>query len=158
MEPVSANDDPRAATRELVMQFESLGGTGLGCEFGMFQREFGAEPLGLLRWADMPYDGVIFALENRFDGVGAPEHTEIFVNRENSRPEYCTRDRRGFMFMRAFVYEDEMPFERMSMRALRRLAFLKEKLITDLEAGSKIFVYRLTDRNLGPAELERLHR
>jgi tetratricopeptide (TPR) repeat protein len=149
--------DPREATRDLVMQFESLGGTGLGCEFGMFQREFGAESLGLLRWADMPYDGVIFALESRFDGVGAPEHTEIFVNRENSRPEYCTRDRRGFMFMRAFVYEDEMPYERMSKEALRRLGFLKDKLVADLTAGGKIFVYRLTDRNLDSAQLERLH-
>jgi tetratricopeptide (TPR) repeat protein len=149
--------DPREATRELVMQFESLGGTGLGCAFGMFQREFGAEPLGLLRWADMPYDGLIFALESRFDGVGAPEHTEVFVNRDNSRPEYCTRDRRGFMYMRAFVYEDEMPYERMSKQALRRLTFLKDKLIADLEAGGKIFVYRLTTRNLSAAESARLH-
>jgi tetratricopeptide (TPR) repeat protein len=156
-EPV-ADVDPRAATRDLLIQFESLGGRGLGCEFGMFQREFGAEPLGLLRWADMPYDGIIAALESRFDGVGAPEHTELFVDREHARPEYCTRDKRGFMFMRAFIYEDEMPYDRMWKQALRRLVFLKHKLIADLEAGDKIFVYRLTDRNLEPDELERLHR
>lgn len=154
----AAEADPRAATRDLLMQFESLGGRGLGCEFGMFQREFGAEPLGLLRWADMPYDGIIAALESRFDGVGAPEHTELFVERQTSRPEYCTRDKRGFMFMRAFIYEDEMPYDRMWKQALRRLVFLKHKLIADLEAGEKIFVYRLTDRSLEPDELERLHR
>jgi tetratricopeptide (TPR) repeat protein len=153
----SESQDPRAAMREIVMQFESLGGTSLGCEFGMFQREFGAEPLGLLRWADMPYDGLILALENRFEGVGSPENTELFVNRENARPEYCTRDLRGFMFMRAFIYEDEMPFERMWKQALRRLGFLRDKLIGDLESGSKIFTYRLTKRNLDPAELARLH-
>lgn len=160
-EPAAAETngaDPREATRELVMQFESLGGRGLGCEFGMFQREFGAEPLGLLRWADMPYEGLISVLESRFEGVGAVEHTEVFVNRENSRPEYCTVDRRGFMFMRAFVYEDEMPLARMEKQALRRLSFLREKLIGDLETGGKIFVYRLTDRNLTTDELERLHR
>jgi len=137
---------------------KAWGGRGLGCEFGMFQREFGAEPLGLLRWADMPYEGLIFVLENRFEGVGAPENTEVFVNRENTRPEYCTRDRRDFMFMRAFVYEDEMPHERMQKQALRRIGFLKDKLIADLESGSKVFVYRLTDRNLTEAELARLHR
>jgi hypothetical protein len=60
--------------------------------------------------------------------------------------------------MRAFVYEDEMPFERMWQQALRRLGFLKRKLIADLESGGKIFVYRLTGRNLDPPELERLHR
>lgn len=153
----TAEADPRAALRDIIMDFESLGGTALGCEFGMFQREFGAEPLGLLRWADMPYDGLIFALENRFDGVGSEEHTELFVNRENSRPEYCTVDRRGFMFMRAFIYEDEMPNERMWKQAERRLRYLKDKLIADLESGSKIFIYRITARNLEPEELARLH-
>ncbi|HVH82357.1 MAG TPA: hypothetical protein VM782_23380 [Stellaceae bacterium] len=153
-----AADDPRDAMRTLLMQFESLGGRGLGCEFGMFQREFGAEPLGLLRWADMPFEGVAFALENRFEGVGTPELTELFVNRENARPEWCTTDTRGFMFMRAFVYEDEVPRERMWKQVLRRLVFLKDKLISDLEAGEKIFVYRLTDRDLEPAEIDRLRR
>lgn len=155
---VSAFTDPREAMRSLIMDFESLGGRGLGCEFGMFQREFGAEPLGLLRWADMPFDGLIFALENRFEGVGTPENTELFVSRDGARPEWCTTDTRGFMFMRAFVYEDEMPRERMWTQVLRRLVFLKDKLIADLEAGEKIFVYRLTDRNLEPDEVERLHR
>jgi tetratricopeptide (TPR) repeat protein len=149
--------DPRDAMREMVTQFESLGGTGLGCEFGMFQREFGAEPLGLLRWADMPYDGVISVLENRFEGVGSEEHTELLINRENARPEYCTRDRRGFMYMRAFIYEDEMSYERMWKQALRRLRYLKDKLIGDLESGSKIFTYRMTTRNLDADELARLH-
>jgi tetratricopeptide (TPR) repeat protein len=151
------SDDPRAQFREMIMQFESLGGRGLGCEFGMFQREFTAEPLGLLRWADMPYDGIIYALENRFEGVGLPENTLVFVNRENARPEYCSRDLRGFMYMRAFVYEDEMPIERMEKQALRRLIFLRKKLIADLESGDKIFVWRLTERNLTNGELDRLH-
>jgi tetratricopeptide (TPR) repeat protein len=154
--PIAAGDT-KGHLRDLVMQFESLGGRGIGCEFGMFQREFGAEPLGLLRWADMPYEGIIQALESRFDGVGDPENTDIFVNRENGRPEYCTRDLRGFMFMRAFVYEDEMPMERMRKQALRRLVFLKDKLIGDLESGTKIFVWRCTERNLSDDEIHRLH-
>jgi tetratricopeptide (TPR) repeat protein len=150
------SDDPRAQFRELIMQFESLGGRGLGCEFGMFQREFAAEPLGLLRWADMPYDGIVSMLESGFKGVGEPEHTSIFVNRENGRPEYCSVDKRGFMFMRAFVYEDEMPMERMEKQVLQRLKFLKNGLMDDLESGDKIFVWRLTERNLTDAELDRL--
>jgi tetratricopeptide (TPR) repeat protein len=150
--------DPRAATRDLVMQFESLGGRGIGCEFGMFQREFGAEPLGLLRWADMPFEGIVRVLESRFAGVGHPDNTEVFVNRENARPEYCTRDTRGFMFMRCFVYEDEMPMERMRKQALRRIGYLKDKLIEDLESGSKIFIWRCTERTLRDEEIARLHR
>jgi len=154
--PIAAGDT-KGHLRDLVMRFESLGGRGIGCEFGMFQREFGAEPLGLLRWADMPYEGIIRTLEDRFAGVADPDNTEVFVNRENGRAEYCTRDLRGFMFMRAFVYEDEMPMERMRKQALRRLAFLKDKLIADLEAGQKIFVWRCTERNLSDDEIQRLH-
>jgi tetratricopeptide (TPR) repeat protein len=144
--------------RDLAMQFESLGGRGLGCEFGIFQRDCGAEPLGLLRWADMPYDMLLFALRNRFEDVGSPEQTELFVSAvSGGRGEYCTKDRRGMMFMRAFVYEDQAPFDKMQVSAFNRLRFLTRKLIDDLEEGSKIFVFRLTDRDLTTLEIDELH-
>jgi predicted Zn-dependent protease len=155
--PPAVAADPRAEMRELIQQFESLGGRGIGCEFGMFQREFGAEPLGLLRWADMPYEGIIFVLENRFAGVGLPENTELFVDRDHGNAEYCTRDKRGFMFQRCFIPENDISHEKMWKQTTRRLPFLRDKLITDLEGGSKIFVWRQTERNLTNAELERLH-
>jgi tetratricopeptide (TPR) repeat protein len=152
--------DPRNTdqqVRALAMQFESLGGRGLGCEFGIFQRDCGAEPLGLLRWADMPYDKLLFALQNRFEGVGSAEHTELFVSAvSGGRGEYCTTDRRGMMFMRAFIYEDQAPFEKMQVSAFNRLRFLTRKLIDDLEQGSKIFVFRVTDRNLTTEEIDDL--
>jgi hypothetical protein len=144
--------------RDLVMQFESLGGRGLGCEFGIFQRDCGAEPLGLLRWADMPYEGLLLALRSRFAGVGSDEFTELFVSTvTGGRGEYCTRDRRDMMFMRAFVYEDQAPFDKMKVSAFNRLRFLTRKLIEDLEEGSKIFVFRLTNRDLTSPEIDDLH-
>ena len=153
--------DPNSTDQQvtaLVMQFESLGGRGLGCEFGIFQRDCGAEPLGLLRWADMPYDLLVKTLRNSFEGVGSEEHTELFVSAvSGGRGEYCTRDRRGMMFMRAFVYEDQATFEEMKTSALNRLRFLTRELIADLEEGTKIFVFRLTDRNLTTAEIDDLH-
>jgi hypothetical protein len=154
--PDPANLDSNV--RDLVMQFESLGGRGLGCEFGIFQRDCGAEPLGLLRWADMPYAGLLSALRSRFDGVGSEEHTELFVSKvTGGRGEYCTRDRRDMMFMRVFVYEDQAPFEKMKVSAFNRLKFLTRKLIEDLEEGSKIFVFRVTDRDLTEREIDDLH-
>lgn len=45
--------------RTLAMRFESLCGAGRGCEFGLFQRELGAESPGLLRWADLSAEFVI---------------------------------------------------------------------------------------------------
>jgi tetratricopeptide (TPR) repeat protein len=143
---------------DLLLQFESLGGQKLGCEFGIFQRDCGAEPLGLLRWADMPYEGLVAALESRFDGVGSEENTELFLSDiSGGRGEYCIRDRRGMMLMRTFIYEDEVSFEKMYAASCRRMQFLARKLVEDLEQGNKIFVYRLTDRNLSEAELDRLH-
>ena len=65
--------------REIMLEFESLGGHPWGCEFGTVQRAFGAEPLGLLRWTEMPVEYIIKALKTRFFvGVGLPENTEIF--------------------------------------------------------------------------------
>ena len=61
------------------------------------------------------------------------------------------------MFTRAFVFEDEMPFERMRASMRRRLGFLVRKLVDDLTQGAKIFVFRLTDRILTEPELDRLH-
>jgi tetratricopeptide (TPR) repeat protein len=160
LEPAPKPDPASIDTQvsELVAQFESLGGRGLGCEFGIVQRDCGAEPLGLLRWADMPYDMLLFALDSDFEGVGTRENTELFTTAiGGGRAEYCTRDRRGMMFMRGFIYEDEVPFEKMYAAACRRLQLLTRRLIDDLRNGSKIFVFRLTDRNLTDAEIDRLH-
>ena len=70
----TSNDE--LAIRDLVTQFESLGGAGHGCEFGVFQRHFGAEPLGLLRWAEVQPDALVALLNSEFAGVGLPENTK----------------------------------------------------------------------------------
>ena len=52
----------------LVNHFESL---GRGCEFGFLQRRAGAEPMGLLRFASMPLEGLIRGLQTQFAGIDA---------------------------------------------------------------------------------------
>src|SRR5579872_556023 len=148
-------DDPRA----VVMRFESLGGSGHGCEFGLVQRKFGAEPLGLLRWADLGADaeGLIAALDTEFAGIGEPEHTELITLPTGGRNEYWTRDRRYWMAMRAFIFEDEIPYDKMYAQACRRLQYLRRKLVEDLGDGGKIFVYKNMFRDPTEDELGRLH-
>lgn len=143
--------------RKLVMAFESLGGGGHGCEFGIFQRHFGAEPLGLLRWADIYQDQLSLALETEFAGVGEPEFTTVFVPPSSGRAEYWTTDTRYHMAMRCFVYVDEVPVNVMIRRVTKRMRYLREKLIEDLRSASKIFVYKNMKRNLTPTELQRLY-
>jgi predicted Zn-dependent protease len=144
------------STRDVVMQFESLGGSGHGCEFGIFQRSQGAEPLGLLRWADLSQDQLADGLKKRFDGVGLPEYTNIFV--PDNANEYWTTDKRYVMAMRSFIRTDEMSLDKVTKQICRRLQFLRGKLIEDLEQGAKIFVYKNMYRNLTDDELARLHK
>jgi tetratricopeptide (TPR) repeat protein len=149
--------DDRAAMRDMMLQFESLGGTLLGCEFGGVQRHFGAEPLGLLRWTELGPKDLIAALEARFEGVGLPENTELGVFEATANREYRTRDRRFYMSMHTFIAEASVARDKMLMQACRRLEYLSRKLIEDLESGSKIFVYKITARNLTEDEIDRLH-
>ena len=154
----TGNDsDAIAEARELAMQFESLGGTGHGSEFGIFQSHFGAEPRGLLRWADLSGDQLMAALDHEFDGVGDVDNTILFVTDSTGRPEYWSRDARYHMAMRCFAYPEDVPPDRMLSRVTRRLQFLRDRLIQDLKSGEKIFVYKNMKRSLTNAELARLH-
>jgi predicted Zn-dependent protease len=141
----------------VVTRFESLGGTLHGCEFGLFQRDCGAEPLGLLRWTEMGPDNLIAALEGGFEGVGLPENTELGVHPTPDGPEYFTRDKRFLMSMHTFIKESDISHDKMFDQSCRRLRFLRDKLIADLRSEEKIFVYKITWRVLTPEELTRIH-
>ena len=148
----------RAAMHQVVMQFESLGGDSErgGCEFGLFQREYGAEPLGLLRWSTMRHFEIIPALEAEFEGVGLPENTELVLGPPADNPEYFTTDKRFGMRMHTFVRSAEVPFDTMYKQVCRRLQYLKGKLLDDLRAVEKIFVYSSYPQDLDDEQIDRL--
>jgi hypothetical protein len=155
---VKADENAGAtANARLFWKFESLGGTGQGCEFGLVQSFAGAEPLGLLRWTMIEPQYLIEALESRFEGVGSEEQTEVgfFSTQDPGNPEYITKDRRLKTIMHTFVYKKDMPEEKMLQQTCRRLTFLRRKMIQDLEDGDKIFVYKIYQRNLQDEELAR---
>ncbi len=152
---LAAPEDRRMC--EIMMACESLGGARFGCEFGGIQRAFGAEPLGLLRWADADPGHIIPALEQRFEGVGLPENTEISTYASGTSREYGTRDTRFSLAMHTFIDVDSVPAETVLPSVCRRLQFLRRKLIDDLESGAKLFVYKLTYATLTDDELTRLH-
>lgn len=145
--------------RDICMAFESMGGTGGGCEFGLFQRDHGAEPLGLLRWTTITPESLIGALSSQFHGVGLPENT-ILLPEENAddRREYVTLDRNFGLRMHTFVYTDEADRNRFYDQICRRLQYLRRKLVDDLAEGAKIFVYKIVERELEDEELGRIHQ
>jgi tetratricopeptide (TPR) repeat protein len=123
-----------AQVRAFLLQFESL---GRNCEFGLVQRSFGAEPLGLLRWANTGASNLIAALAGRFEGVGTPEQTELM----RLRGEYGAEDKRYRFGIHLGIKEAEAEPDRVFKTQCRRIRFLRDKLLSELENQEKIFVY-----------------
>jgi hypothetical protein len=122
--------------KDLAMRFESLGES---CEFGLFQRRCGAEPLGLLRFASSPLPRLVAALEECFDDIGRVDLVEVELAQER---EYLVLDKKyGFRY-HPWVLVGEADAEEIRERECRRLPFLKTKLIEDLELAEKIFVFK----------------
>ncbi len=122
------------ALRALFMSFESLGSS---CEFGLVQRRFGAEPLGLLRWNSIHRGNLMDALEERFAALD--DKSNVFILNRGS--EYILCDRRYRTAMHTFVYDRQMGEAEALQKQGRRISFLKRKLIEDLEEGEKTLVY-----------------
>jgi predicted Zn-dependent protease len=151
--PVSAKEakpeDDRSVT-QLLMQFESIGDN---CEFGLAQRRFGAEPLGLLRWAGISADRLVVALDAGFEGVGTPEQTEL-----EARREYFLKDSRFQMNMHTFIDVKDGKYDDIYAKMCRRLRYLREKFLKDLREPGKVFVFKAKDGVLRDDQIAALHR
>jgi hypothetical protein len=126
---------PDLSDRELVLEFESLGDN---CELGLVQRRVGAEPLGLLRFAGVPLRHLLRALAARFEGLADPAHVRI----QPENGEYMVK-----LTLYDFIYHADALVGQADPVVLhhqqsRVLSFLADKLLADLQAASKIMVFR----------------
>ncbi len=122
--------------RSLVMQFDNL---GENCEFGLVQRRFNAEPLGLLRWTHTRPDTLIHLLDSQFTGFGEDGNVEIL--RPEGR-EYYVKDTKYGIVLHTFIThckEDQSSF---LAKQAARLRWLRDKMQADLAIGGKVFVYK----------------
>lgn len=136
------------ALRDFFLGFESLGHS---CEFGLVQRRFGADPLSLLRWNSIHAAKLIEALSERFAGIDEADNLTLI----ESYDEYVLRDFRYHTSMHTFYRATEIDSEKLMGQTLKRMSYLRRKLISDLEQGEKIFVH-LDDRSLSEKDLARL--
>ncbi|MBE7210362.1 MAG: tetratricopeptide repeat protein [Gluconacetobacter diazotrophicus] len=134
---VDPGEDGRSLKR-LALQFEGLGDN---CEFGIVQRKLGADPLGLLRFAGIPPSTLIDLLGCRFAPLGDPEHTRLETTTGN---EYFLLDDRFRFNTHTFVHRDTVDADEFLAKQVKRLGYLKRKIIEDLTAAEKIFVYKST--------------
>jgi hypothetical protein len=124
------------ALPDIMQKFESL---GQNCEFGLVQRHYQAEPLGLFRFSSTPLPKLLLALEHQLSGLGDRGSLTVSVS-DNGR-ELMVEDKKfGFLY-HAWVKTGEQTIEAVEDRELKRLPFLKRKLLRDLELGDKVFVF-----------------
>jgi tetratricopeptide (TPR) repeat protein len=121
----------------VFIQFESL---GENCEFGLAQRHFGVEPLSLLRWVSLSPEALCNALEERFAKIDDPADLKI----ELSGSEYHALGTAYQMRMHTFIVASEYKgtVQQLNAQLFRRLKYLKDKLLADLAAAEKLFVWQ----------------
>mgnify|MGYP003365291715 CR=1 FL=1 len=130
----NAADTP--AQKILALRFEGLGDH---CEFGLVQRHMGAEPLSLFRFTAVSAATLTKLLGESLEPLGDPEFTEVVLTQQK---EYMLRDTRDFYMMHCFLHEGEIEAETLRKQQIRRIGFLRRKLIDDLERGDKVFVHK----------------
>ncbi len=125
---------------ELMMEFESLGDN---CEFGLVQRDAGAEPLGLFRFAginapvDVRLEKLVAALDGELVGLGSPENVSVELAGAEGRREFMAIESAYNLLYHTFLKEDEIEPEVLRKRESVRLQFLKRKLLEDLMNGER---------------------
>jgi hypothetical protein len=122
-----------------MLGFESLGDN---CEFGLVQRRCGAEPLSLLRFANIQLPALVAALDDRFARIGTPEGIRCELGGGGGRREFVVQDASYGITYHTFQYEGEVDQAELLGKQPTRQRFLARKLLEDLAAGEKIFVLR----------------
>lgn len=122
--------------RDLMLRFCSLGDT---CEFGMAQRIFGAEPLDLLRWSLTGLGGLIYALGERFKGMGDPDQLDVGTD---TRGDFIAHDTKYQFYWHVFESRSQTTADSIREHEQKRVPFLVDKLLRDLESGERVFVVR----------------
>lgn len=122
--------------RSIYLNFESL---GVNCEFGCVQRNHGAEPLGLFRWAGIEYDSLLRLLRMKLIDYDRPENYRLAGNYAD---EYLLVDTVYGSESHTHVNSADVSPEHFLAQLRRRQVFLKRKFLEDAAAGEKIFVHK----------------
>jgi tetratricopeptide (TPR) repeat protein len=142
---------PDNKAMHLFLRFESLGDN---CEFGVVQRHFGAEPIGLLRWGGIRPQDLVRALDNDFAAFGDPDTTELHLTDEG---EYMIVGEKAGFHMHSFVKSTDTDRDAFHARTVRRLVFLRDKLLRDLRNAEKICVYKPRTGAISDEDIAAIH-
>jgi hypothetical protein len=129
--------------RTFVMGFETLGSS---CEFGFVQRMCGAEPLGLMRFAGMSAADMARGISTEFAGIGK----QLLAHGDDS---WDITDENYRMTYHTFRPPTESA-ETLLKSEPRRLRFLANKLLRDIDEAEKTFLLWKTFIGISQAEAQ----
>lgn len=138
----------------LFARFAALGDD---CELGLVQREFGAEPMDLLRWVGTDIARLMLGLCRRFEGLGDPARTELHFREDEN--EYRLRDPL-YLGMHTWTFgrlADPAEEEAMRLAGAARLRLMRRKLLADIEGGQRILVFASRKHDLSREAFVALH-
>jgi len=135
--------DPRG----LSLCFEGL---GHNCEFGLFQKHLGADPVGLLRYAGITLDNLVAGLRRGFEGIGDELVVRIHPT-PNGRGEFLVYDDRFKVGLHSFSSPADTTAETVLADHRGRLRFARRRLTKLLETGERIFLFQR------PGQITRAH-
>ena len=88
--------------------------------------------------------GLTKALQDRFAGLGEEQYTRITADFTSAgQREYFLRDDRYDYRAHTFIQVADAPQDVVFRQGMRRLRFLRDKLVEDLTEARKIFVFKL---------------
>ena len=143
-------EEQRPTIQAVMSDFESLGDN---CEFGLVQRFFQAEPLGLLRFNWTAFDSLVAGLGDDFSEIDKPDC--VRVTRVGDGELIGHLDAYGFVYHTG-RYNQDVDFAKFGRSEAGRLRYLADKLIEDVESGDKIFV-RKGETAADIDRIDRLH-
>jgi hypothetical protein len=145
MRSVLGQEEPAPQPREILGRFQSLGDN---CEFGLVQRWAGAEPLDLLRFAGFyaPVEDRLRltteALAAGFANLGDPASVVCELREEYRPRQYAVWERRWALLYHPERTEWEIAPDVLHAQQVRVLRFRRHKLLEDMEAAHRIFVWK----------------
>lgn len=128
-------------TQALLKRFVNL---GENCEFGLVQRQGGAEPVGLMRFTlilcpvEERIRRVTDAINAGFAGIGAPDS----VHCVSFGGEWMIKEDVYHLFYHTFRHEGVHDPEPLRAAQAERLVFLRRKLLAELAGDRHIFVWK----------------
>jgi tetratricopeptide (TPR) repeat protein len=94
--------------------------------------------LGLFRFSGTPVRHLIRALENRLAGIAEPEHVRVQLD----NGEYMVKLTKYDFVYHTFKREHDIDPAELHQQEVRRINYLAEEFIADLENPAKILVFR----------------